>query len=237
MTGDGPVLVSPRPSRHARRSRSSSRREPPRASSRPEARWRIGPRHPVPAGYARVRAGHLFTGRPSQDPRHLGRGPGTALPGLVAHTSQRHGVSTSGEYGARNEVATSGRLPTDRPQAQVSDIAYADYIRSPEWSATRSRFLRSRLFTGRCVVCGRRAPTFDVHHKTYRRLGHERLTDLQALCRRCHDRVHVVARMNPQFSLWYASQRLRRWDRAAVRNKLVLEQTGRVPPGFLLPRT
>jgi 5-methylcytosine-specific restriction endonuclease McrA len=31
----------------------------------------------------------------------------------------------------------------------------------------------------------------EVHHLTYERLGEERLTDLVALCRSCHEREHA----------------------------------------------
>ena len=64
------------------------------------------------------------------------------------------------------------------------------YMRSPEWQARR---LRAIIAAGwRCEDCGR--PSFDerryqVHHRTYERLGCERPEDLAAKCRRCHKRV------------------------------------------------
>jgi 5-methylcytosine-specific restriction endonuclease McrA len=36
----------------------------------------------------------------------------------------------------------------------------------------------------RCERCG--APADDVHHRTYRRLGVERLEDVEVLCASCH---------------------------------------------------
>jgi hypothetical protein len=37
----------------------------------------------------------------------------------------------------------------------------------------------------------------DVHHLTYKRLGHEKLKDLQALCWHCHKFVHGRSDYDP----------------------------------------
>lgn len=34
----------------------------------------------------------------------------------------------------------------------------------------------------------------DVHHRTYERLGKERLSDVAAVCRFCHDLIHAAER-------------------------------------------
>ncbi len=72
--------------------------------------------------------------------------------------------------------------------------AYVAYINSPEWRAVRQRYFQSRLYKGRCAGCGATGVTLDVHHRTYRRLGHEWLGDLIAVCRRCHDTIHNMQR-------------------------------------------
>jgi hypothetical protein len=43
----------------------------------------------------------------------------------------------------------------------------------------------------RCAHCRTTDASLDVHHKTYDRFGNERLDDLIALCRPCHDVVHA----------------------------------------------
>lgn len=63
---------------------------------------------------------------------------------------------------------------------------YDAYLRSEHWQ--RMRRLVLSITEGRCRHC--RRPADDVHHKTYERLGAERITDLVALCRRCHLRAH-----------------------------------------------
>jgi 5-methylcytosine-specific restriction endonuclease McrA len=68
------------------------------------------------------------------------------------------------------------------------------YLRSRHWRAIRREKLEKAGY--RCERC--RLPLFvkeerlvmDVHHLTYERLFHERLDDLQVLCRHCHNEVH-----------------------------------------------
>lgn len=61
--------------------------------------------------------------------------------------------------------------------------AYRAYLLSPRWQGKR-REVWARC-GGRCERCHRRRMA-EVHHKTYRRLFHEELRDLQGLCGRCH---------------------------------------------------
>jgi hypothetical protein len=69
-----------------------------------------------------------------------------------------------------------------------------------------------------CWCCGAAEEVLDLHHKTYKRLGKERLTDLCRLCRYCHKQVHQLA-TGKGLSLWTATikwrQRMQRgWRRA-----------------------
>ena len=63
---------------------------------------------------------------------------------------------------------------------------YNRYLMSPEWREKRAKVLRKAKY--RCKDCGGRAQ--QVHHKTYKRLGNERLSDLVALCDTCHKKRH-----------------------------------------------
>lgn len=68
----------------------------------------------------------------------------------------------------------------------VSDaVAYEDYLASGEWRARREACMTRDDHT--CRSCG--APATEVHHLHYRRIGHEHLEDLVALCRPCHKRA------------------------------------------------
>jgi 5-methylcytosine-specific restriction endonuclease McrA len=73
---------------------------------------------------------------------------------------------------------------------------YEAYIRSTRWKNMRKDILRIR---DRCEGCGTKH-FLELHHKTYERLGRESPSDLEVLCRSCHERAdrererHVVAR-------------------------------------------
>jgi 5-methylcytosine-specific restriction endonuclease McrA len=89
----------------------------------------------------------------------------------------------------------------------VSDlISYSDYIKSKEWRAVRKRYIASNM-PQVCFACSLpRQQGFHIHHKTYKRLGRERLTDLVLLCEPCHaacHKAHKTARR--PIALWYAT--------------------------------
>ncbi|MGA2471603.1 MAG: HNH endonuclease [Solirubrobacteraceae bacterium] len=66
-----------------------------------------------------------------------------------------------------------------------------DYLHSAHWRERRERSLA--LAGYRCQRCGNPALPgipLDPHHKTYKRLGHERDRDIEVLCRNCHDAEH-----------------------------------------------
>lgn len=69
---------------------------------------------------------------------------------------------------------------------------YAKYQQSPNWKRTRTKVLKAANYV--CARCGGMATV--VHHKTYTRrmsqgeFGHERFTNLQALCGKCHAEIH-----------------------------------------------
>ena len=101
-------------------------------------------------------------------------------------------------------MRTPGQPPPDLSKRQKKFLtqnldqlgygSYREYLEGPEWAETRTRYRSSgKLQT--CLVC--RAPNVDLHHRTYRRLGKERLGDLVALCREHHEQVHEA-----ELSLW-----------------------------------
>ncbi len=89
---------------------------------------------------------------------------------------------------------------------------YKTYIRSPEWYEVRSRYRASKL-PQTCKACGE--TKVELHHKTYKRLGRERLTDLVPLCRKHHQQAHdlvkakIAAGGNPsKWNLWSVVKKL-----------------------------
>lgn len=67
---------------------------------------------------------------------------------------------------------------------------YQNYLdNSPKWKAKRFRvFVRAKFV---CEKCRRRKAT-QVHHKTYKRIFNEPLSDLLAVCAPCHRKIHGI---------------------------------------------
>jgi 5-methylcytosine-specific restriction endonuclease McrA len=61
----------------------------------------------------------------------------------------------------------------------------AAYMKTTKWKKKRKAKLDQ--VGRRCERCGSVTGRIDVHHKTYERLGNERLEDLIVLCVRCHE--------------------------------------------------
>ena len=77
-----------------------------------------------------------------------------------------------------------------RPQLHPPrETPYERYLASPHWRYVRGLALRRDGY--RCQRC-RATRGLQVHHRTYRNMGHEQdhLEDLQTLCRRHHNQAH-----------------------------------------------
>ena len=71
---------------------------------------------------------------------------------------------------------------------------YAAYLCSREWSVLKESVKhRSRGVCERCTV----NPMDHVHHLTYKRKYAERLEDLQACCKQCHEFIHAKSERDP----------------------------------------
>lgn len=68
-------------------------------------------------------------------------------------------------------------------------VDHATYMKSPEWAALRRRYYSK--YPAKCFCCST-TKNLNLHHKTYNRLGNERLSDLVPLCEPCHKAVHEL---------------------------------------------
>lgn len=67
---------------------------------------------------------------------------------------------------------------------------YQQYLRSEAWRKVKLRYLRSARSKD-CSICGEPwSNAMEFHHRTYERLGRERLSDLQVVCHGCHEAIH-----------------------------------------------
>lgn len=95
---------------------------------------------------------------------------------------------------------------------------YRDYLRSPHWRDMQARYRASRLPQA-CLGCNE--PNFQLHHRSYVRLGHELLEDLIPLCDECHYQVHAYARefQIPLENTHAVLRRLFGWTKGQTRKK------------------
>lgn len=68
--------------------------------------------------------------------------------------------------------------------------SYADYLQSEHWQEVKARYRASETLPQRCAICN--AKWVQLHHRTYRRLGKEKNSDLVALCRFHHHDLHLT---------------------------------------------
>jgi len=62
-----------------------------------------------------------------------------------------------------------------------------EYLKSSKWKTLRD--LMYILHDSKCECCGN-SESLEVHHNTYERLGSEDLSDLNLVCRGCHQDIH-----------------------------------------------
>lgn len=79
-----------------------------------------------------------------------------------------------------------------KPQLKIKPAikkfkSYKEYLSSPEWKNKRLKVLRRANYI--CEICGIKK-AYQVHHKTYKRIYKEKLSDLIATCGICHQAEH-----------------------------------------------
>lgn len=70
---------------------------------------------------------------------------------------------------------------------------YEDYLQSLRWLRLSRQFKEDHPH---CHRCGGKSQ--NVHHRTYERVGNESQDDLVALCRDCHELVHLYVKSLPE---------------------------------------
>ena len=91
---------------------------------------------------------------------------------------------------------------------------YSSYLQSTHWKNLRSRYYNSKLIKS-CYVCGTRK-NLHLHHKSYKKIGHEPLFHLIPLCSKHHLDVHksylaaLKQKSPPKFQLWRVSKKIKK---------------------------
>lgn len=95
---------------------------------------------------------------------------------------------------------------------------YVAYLASEHWADVRRRYWESRL-PKCCHGCGASSRPLDLHHRTYKRLGGEYLTDLILVCRNCHRDIHQYEQKT-SVHMWRSTNRVLRKKRKEARRKI-----------------
>lgn len=81
--------------------------------------------------------------------------------------------------------SVSGR--SKRKKYKKPSGKYLDYLNSTHWKVFRKTVLE--FWDYKCCLCNS-VKKLEVHHRTYERVGAERLNDCVCLCQKCHRKVH-----------------------------------------------
>ena len=68
-------------------------------------------------------------------------------------------------------------------------MKYFEYLKSKSWDKKRKSVIKKA--GNKCMICYS-GGKLNVHHRTYERMFEEKLTDLIALCDRCHKKFHDI---------------------------------------------
>lgn len=93
--------------------------------------------------------------------------------------------------------------------------SYSEYLRSDHWLETKRRFRASKLYKHKCSACGNDQSPMFIHHKTYKRIGRERLNDLIEVCGSCHSAIHKHENHSGRH-LWQATNKVIRKTRKGL---------------------
>ena len=88
-------------------------------------------------------------------------------------------------------------------------MEYTKYLKTKHWQETRKLFWKSG-YKKQCYCCGKEGILLDLHHKTYKSIGREKLTHLALVCRSCHTKIHALHKQKPRNGLWWATSKIRR---------------------------
>jgi 5-methylcytosine-specific restriction endonuclease McrA len=114
------------------------------------------------------------------------RNPVTRQAALADIYARQVALQQAEQQARRERLANRRRIPRQK-RGETWKAWYLRYLRSPHWLDLRALALREAGH--RCQHCGR-TQMLEVHHKTYKRLRQELLTDLEVLCAPCHDYAH-----------------------------------------------
>jgi hypothetical protein len=114
----------------------------------------------------------------------------------IAHSPEQARELVSALVGVDWDEVMAGKALTPREAKKIIDasdaealrkLPYQEYLKTRHWTALSAV---AKLRAGnRCQICNG-TEDLQVHHRTYERLGCERLSDLTVLCKKHHHMAH-----------------------------------------------
>mgnify|MGYP001596766003 CR=1 FL=1 len=104
-------------------------------------------------------------------------------PSLANHTATPNRKRSRKRFIKKLAKCTNRKATVMRLRA----MNYDDYLKTIHWKNTRTRAIK--FYGSYCSICGNQH-NLQVHHLNYKRIGREKLSDLQVLCGGCHANEH-----------------------------------------------
>lgn len=88
--------------------------------------------------------------------------------------------------------------------------SYQMYLKSNHWQDVRNRYYASK-YPYKCNICEVKTG-LQLHHKSYKRIGNERLNDLVYLCGIHHKQLHDTLKVSAsnKTTLWNINRKMRK---------------------------
>jgi len=74
--------------------------------------------------------------------------------------------------------------------------SYKEYMFSEHWKLKKQEYKNSEFYKGCCEICKQKNVILDLHHKSYKNIGKEKLEELSQLCKKCHSVVHKLGKID-----------------------------------------
>lgn len=93
---------------------------------------------------------------------------------------------------------------------------YQRYMKSSQWAKKKKQYRNSGM-PQNCQGCGSDY-RLHMHHRSYKRLGNERLHDLVPVCENCHNKIHInYDEQDGIKDLWRTSKKVLKKERRRYR--------------------
>lgn len=118
-------------------------------------------------------------------------------------------------------VATTTGTTLEQRLNALGFVTYDEYLESSYWDDARIRWQLAGM-PEECLICNR--PDYNLHHRSYERVGEEPVGHLVALCDPHHYEVHrLLKNRRPKVTLWDAHLHYRheQWARRSKHPRLI----------------